>query len=337
MIRSSEPSAQAHPGRIPIVVLAGSDRKMGFTPAAARGMTFVVGYKGADLRFGGRPLADLLVERVRRSGAFGEVYLAGPRRIYDGLVACPIIDTDGHIGENIQAAVRHIRGRHGDQARVALIACDILPSAGEIRELADLLADGCLADPPPSRPGARPPAALAISIIRADQDLGASSWKPKYGVRPAPGADPIPVLPGHLGIAWPSRLRMGLLHRLFSLAYRERNRGYSSRRRAILLRIVGTLLRRDLLNVLRLQPPTLTWSVLRHGLGTYSRWRRGTLDLEGFALGVGAVLVRRQHFRRERANAVRVVTSGLLSFAKDLDTVEECAELERRVAAEGVS
>jgi hypothetical protein len=323
-------------GKIPIVVLAGSDLKRGFRPAGAQGLTFLVAYKGADLKFGGRPLAGLLVERVRRSEAFGDVYLAGPRRIYDGIVDCPIIDTDGHIGENILAAVSHVRERHGEDARVAFIACDILPSADEIRRLAELLADGCLVDPPPPRPGIPPPAALAISIVRAEEDLGASAWKPRYRVRPAPGAPPISVLPGHLGIAWPSRLRMGLLHRLFTLAYRERNRGYSTRTRAILLRILGTLLRRDLLNVLRLQPPTLTWSVLRHGLGTYGRWRRGDLDIEGFARGVGAVLVRRKHFRAEGARAVRVVTSDILSFAKDLDTVEECAELERRVA-EGVS
>ena len=68
--------------------------------------------------------------------------------------------------------------------------------------------------------------ALAISLVMAGRDLGAASWKPKYRVQPSPGEEAVPFLPGHLGVAWPSCLRMGLLYRLFFLAYQERNRDF---------------------------------------------------------------------------------------------------------------
>ena len=309
--------------RLPIVILAGSDMQRGFVPPSAENLHFMVGYKGADVRVRGRPLAELVLERVRESDAFGDVYLAGPSRIYSGLVDCPIVDTDGHLGENLAAAIEHVAERHGSESRIAFIACDVLPEAREIAELGSLLAA-------PRESGVPP--ALAISLIAADQDLGSSSWKPKYFFRPRAGLDLEPFLPGHLGIAWPSRLRTGLLLRLLHLAYRQRNRGYSSRKRTIVLSILGTLIRRDLWNLARLEPPTLTYSVLRHGLGTFARWRRGEIDLAGLELGLAKIVVRRRHFRREGPASVRIATSRHISFAKDLDTREELAELDRRVS-----
>ena len=309
--------------RLPIVILAGSDLKRGFVPPGAEGLHFMVGYKGADVRVRGRPLVELVLERVRESEAFGDVYVAGPSRIYSRLVDCPIVDTDGDLGENLGAAIEHVLERHGAESRIAFIACDVLPEAHEIAELGSLLAA-------PRESGVPP--ALAISLIGADQDLGSSSWKPKYFFRPRAGLDLEPFLPGHLGIAWPSRLRTGLLLRLLHLAYRQRNRGgYSKRRRTIVFNVLGTLLRRDLFNIARLEPPTLTYSVLRHGLGTFARWRRGEIDIEGLELGLAKIVVRRRHFRREGPSSVRIATSRHISFAKDLDTREEVAELDRSV------
>jgi hypothetical protein len=319
------------PGRIPLVILAGSDLRRGFVPEGARDLHFVVAYKGAELSIGGRPLAQILSERIQASGAFGAIYLAGPRRVYAGLVDCEIIDTDGHLGENLQAAIGHVAEHHGPDPAVGFIACDVLPLAEEIAELAALLAAD--QEPPAAAAGGRveEAPALAIALIHAGQELGVSAWKPKYLVRSAPGRELEPYLPAHLGIARPARLRTGLCYRLSSLVYRERNRGYSRRRRTIFFKILGTLIRRDLLNLFRLLPPTLTYTVLRHGLGTFARWRRGDLDLQGLAFGLAAVLVRRKHFRRRGAACVRVVTSHLVSFAKDLDTQEEVADLEQGV------
>jgi hypothetical protein len=128
---------------------------------------------------------------------------------------------------------------------------------------------------------------------------------------------------------------MGLLYRLFFLGYRERNRAQERRPRAIFLSILGNLLLRDALNLFRLEAPTLTYNVVRHGLGTWFRWRRAELDLEGLAFGLGAVFVRRKHFRRWGSRCVRVITTKSMSFAKDIDTQEEFEELLKEMTKKG--
>lgn len=316
---------------MPAVILAGSDRRPAPVPEGAEGMHFVVGYKGADLRLGGQCLAQALIDRVRSSGAFGAVYLAGPRRVFESLVDCPIIDTDGHLGDNIRAAVEEVGRREGNDGRIAFLACDILPQAGELAEAAAEMLR--VAPDAGQRGSSEPIPGLAILLVAVGDDLGASRWKPKYPLRPTRGAEPAVFLPGHLGVAYPAMLRMGLFYRLFQVAYEERNRDVDRRRRAMVARIFGMLVRRDLWNLLRLEPPTLTYRVLRHGLGTFVRWRRGDLDLDGLAAGLAAVFVRRRFTRRWGGRCVRVSTSRSAAFAKDIDTREEHAELEARVKA----
>jgi len=99
----------------------------------------------------------------------------------------------------------------------------------------------------------------------------------------------------------------------------------------MVLSVLGTLIGRDIRNLARLEPPTLTYSVLRHGLGTFARWRRGEIDMAGLELGLAKIVVRRRHFRREGPASVRIVTSRHIAFAKDLDTREEVAELDRTI------
>jgi hypothetical protein len=307
------------PEKVPIVILAGSDLQPGPVPAGAEGLHFLVGYKGADIRIGGIPLIQLLLERIRASRAFGEIYLAGPARIYRELVDCPIIDTDGHLGRNVRAAVKHLLEQYGPDAGIAFISNDVLPEPEEISALA--------ADLVPA--GGSESVALAFSLITCGQDLGAAEWKPKYRLRVGPAGEPALFLPGHLGVAWPARMRLGLLYRLLRLAYRERNREYRRRQRRILLRLIHYLVGKDLASLLRLRPPTLTWTVLRHGLGTFIRWRRGDLDIEGLARGIAAVAVRRGTFHRYGARCVRIAITSHASFGKDIDTREELEELEQ--------
>ena len=193
--------------QIPIVILAGSDRRSGPVPEGGESLHFFVGYKGAEIQFGGRPLAAWLVDRLRESNSFSSVYLAGPRRVYEGLVGCEIIDTDGAVDRNIFRAEQVVRERHGNECRVAFIACDVFPSVEDIAQLTrELLSD----DAPDASGRVPPPAALAIALCTPrESDLGASAWKPRYRVRVTPGEDPVPFYPGHLAIAWPSRLRTG--------------------------------------------------------------------------------------------------------------------------------
>lgn len=307
---------------VPLILLAGSDRRQGTVPAEARNLRFLKGYKGADLKIQGRPLAECLLERVRESRGFAPVYLAGPERIFGSIVDCEVIDTDGHVGENIRAGVDFVLKRHGPRSPVGIMACDILPRADEIQEMVGLLLD------PGAHPGETLEVGLAMSLIRADRDLGASSWKPRYGIRPTPSEAPVPFLPSHLGIAWPHRLRLGLLFKLLRLAYRERNRDYSRRQRTIFLRIIGALLARDFSSLLRFRPPIVTYMVLRYGLSAFSLWRRGELDLDRLCFSFGAVFVKRKYLRRWGSRCVRLVTSDSVAFAKDIDTEEELRELE---------
>ncbi len=126
---------------VPIVILAGSDRRPGPVPAGGEGFHFVVGYKGAEIRVDDRPLIAVLVERLRSSGAFSEVWVAGPQSVYADIVDAPIVDTDGTVAENLRRAERHVRAQCGSDSRIAFIACDILPSIGEIADLTQRLKD----------------------------------------------------------------------------------------------------------------------------------------------------------------------------------------------------
>ena len=327
--RDSEDEVAAGPGpgeRLPLVILAGSDRRPSQGPAAARDLHFLGGYnKGAELQAHGRPLIQELLGRVRDSGAFSTVYVAGPQALYEplvvGLADVSIIDTDRHVGQNIKVALDKVRARHGEDMRVAVMACDILPSASELAELAaDLDAD---------RAADGEPAALAFSLVPWREDLGSSAWKPRYPLRSNSGDAPRPYLPGHLGIAWPCRLRIGLFFQIVDLAYAQRNLDFEARRHFIVSRLLRSLLWRDLLNILRLSPPTLTYTVLYHGLRAFLTWRRGDLSLEQLGYAFGAVAVHRTHFREQRERSVRVVVTPHTSFARDIDTREELEEITR--------
>ncbi len=304
------------PHRVPLLILAGSDRRPGPVPAGADSFHFVAGYKGAEFLVEGRCLAAVLVERCRQSGAFEDVSIVGPTAVYRDLVDCPIVDTDGHVGINVRAGIRDVLERHGADSPVAVMACDVLPSVEEIASLASALAA-------PLAEGA----AFCFPLIRAAEDLGASSWKPQYGVRPEVDAEPVAFLPGHLVVARPSQLRMGVLYRLLDLFYRERNRDYDERRRVIVLLVLWTLIKRDLSNLMRFAAPVLTWTVLRHGLRIFWLWRRGQLDFDSLARHASKLLVRRAVFRRLGPRAVRFVVSDALAFAKDVDTREELEEI----------
>jgi hypothetical protein len=310
--------------RVPLVILAGSDGRAGPTPANAADRHFIVGYKGASLRFAGRPLILELIDRVRAAGDFDPVVVAGPRRVYAPIVDGPIVDTDGTVGENVFRGIEEVRRLCGPDTRVAIMACDILPTSREIHALAiELIAPDPVSGEVP---------ALAISLCAVGNSqaaLGSSDWKPRYRIRRDASSEPEPFLPGHLAVAWPEQLRTRLFDRLLRLAYAERNRDFDHRRRAIVSRVLGALLWRDILNIFRGQFPLLTVGVLRHGLVAFRRWRRGELDVAGVARALEGMTVHRRVQRASTVCSVRVVLSPMLSFAKDIDTEEELAEIER--------
>ncbi|MGB5295223.1 MAG: hypothetical protein WBP34_09760, partial [Thermoanaerobaculia bacterium] len=58
---------------IPLIILAGSDPEPVALPEAGADLHPLKGAKGMDLRIGGRPIIDLLLERVKESGCFDPV------------------------------------------------------------------------------------------------------------------------------------------------------------------------------------------------------------------------------------------------------------------------
>ena len=315
---------------IPITILGGSDRKRSRLPEAGRALHPLAAYKGAALRADGVPLALLLAERLVESGGFAPVTIAGPARIFDPLIrdlwrsehAPPrVIDTDSTVAQNLRAAIEdHVAE---DDGPLAILACDVLPTVSELTELRLAFER-------------ERPLALWLPFIASPPDpakLGAFAWKPKYRVAPRDGGEPLPILPGHIAILKPARLRVKLLFSLMDAAYRTRNRPVASRRWAILWRVSGSLLWADLLELVRLRPPTRTYSVVSAGLRISKDLRSrelGQTDLEGL---VADVFLHRAWRHLERP--INLPILDVLSLAEDIDTEEEAAALATELYTQG--
>src|SRR5262245_29528524 len=158
------------PVTLPLVILGGSDRRAAALPEAAAGKHPLTGYKGVDVRLGGRPLVEVVAERFLDSGGFSPVYVAGPEPVYRDLnLRATLIPTDGSFGRNVKVAMDRMRAAHRG-ARMAFTTCDILPDAADLARVTELLAGEASADvwfP-------------LISVRAGAAGLGASAWKPSY-------------------------------------------------------------------------------------------------------------------------------------------------------------
>jgi hypothetical protein len=301
---------------IPLAILAGSDLRPGSLPPGSPELHPLAAYKALAIRVAGRPILELLVERLRASAAFDPIAVAGPARVYAGLVrGIRFVDTDADVATNLRAAVDDFL-RLRAEGPLAIMACDVLPSARELRALA---ADF----------HARAPCAAWFPLVRAPREIGAFGWKPRYGIAPERGAEPERVLPGHLVIADPRALRLPLLYRLLGIAYRTRNRPVETRRRAMLRAVLLELVKQDLRNLLRLRVPDLTWKVVTSGLAVARQVRAGSIVRAELEHHITRILVRAAHRRRHPERGVRLPVVDALGIAEDVDTEEEAAELAR--------
>jgi len=314
--------------RIPITILGGSDRKRSRLPDRASGMHPLAAYKGAALRIDGQPLALILARRLLASGGFGPVSIAGPARIFQPLVedlwgpdepgpAPSVIDTDSTVAMNLKAAIGHHEAHH--EGPLGILACDVLPTTPELTDLR-------------ARFEAARPVAIWLPFIKSPPDpaeLGAFAWKPKYRIVPAEpeleGHEALPVLPGHLGILKPSRLRLRLLFRLMDAAYRTRNRPVASRSWAMLWRVSGSLLWADLQRLMTLKPPTRTISVVVAGLRLSAALRSRQLEAAELERMVADVFLHHEYRRLPRPIVLPMLTT--LTLAEDIDTAEEAASV----------
>lgn len=300
---------------IPLVVLGGSDRRAGELPGGTGRRTALVGYKGTAIRIGGRPLVELLLDEVRACGGLGPLYVAGPAPAYRELRGVELIDTDRSFGRNIRAAVEYVTTRHPGSP-MAFLTCDVLPGAAALRKMLDDWHGG-------------PPCELFFPIVRAptrDEQLGASAWKPRYKLVPAPGEPGVSVLPGHLVVARPEALRLQFMYHLLELGYRSRNRSIAYRRTYMMAGTLGILLAQDLRHAVRLRMPNFGWSVLSAGLPAAAKLRAGTLTREELEDALRRVFVTWRWRRDHPDSRLRTPIVDALGLALDIDTVEEARE-----------
>ncbi|NIM26677.1 MAG: NTP transferase domain-containing protein [Gammaproteobacteria bacterium] len=307
----------AAPEKVPVIVLGGRDVRRGEMPEGVDDLHPLAGYKGVVVRIGGRALIERVVDRLGESGQFGSVYIAGPRAVYaDHRAGAQIIDVTGSIDETVRAGIEAVSRAHPG-APVAMTTCDVLPDAAT---LARVMAEY----------GAMAPCDGFLPMIRAPEDheaLGVSAYKPFYRVVPEAGAAPVEVLPCHLAVLDPQALRMQFIYRTLRLIYRTRNRPIGYRRGVILRGIFWELLYQDLLHLLGLRLPTLTWSVLSAGLPAVRALRAGTITRAHLEHAMRRIFVTARHQSRHPQRRILMPIVEGLSLALDIDTEEEAAAL----------
>ncbi len=307
---------------IPLIILGGSDRSSSELPPAGADKHALAGYKGVEVRLEGRPLVEIVAERMTASGVLGPARIAGPAEVYrQAGVELGVIDTDGSFGGNIRAGIEAMRVEFPDSP-VAITTCDLLP---EVDEVARML-DNYLRAAEPAFWGA---------FIRTPTDpggLGASAWKPKYRMVERPGGPPVSILPGHLAIVRPETLKLRFLYDLVDLTYRSRNRPIAYRRSYIVRGLIWGMLLEDLRHLLTLRAPNVTWNMLRAGLSAARGLKAGTILLSDLERAIERIFVR-SDYRRRHPDCVRLPILEGLSLAEDIDTVEEAVEKGARPVA----
>jgi hypothetical protein len=263
-------------------------------------------------------LAAELVARLRSTGRFCDPLLVGPRRVYEDHVDCEIVDVEGTLPSTLHSVTETVRTRFAGDAPVAVISCDILPTATEVNELLSAEFDP------------HDDCHFWWQWVAADpQKLGASAWKPRYVIRASPDGELETVFPGHLAIFRPEMIRFEVLLRLLTLAYRYRNWTPRQRMPPMLVRGVGMMLLEDLRNLRRAQLPILTLSIPWHLLGAYRDLQKHRLTVPDQERHVAGVLLHRRFRHAERP--VVIALTRILSFAQDIDTRDEFAAACARV------
>ena len=304
------------PVTLPLVILGGSDRRAAALPEAAAGKHALTGYKGVDVRLGGRPLVDVVAERFLASGGFAPVYLAGPEAVYRDLrLRAALIPTDGSFGRNIKVAMDQMRASHPGM-RVAFTTCDILPDPADLALVLDRLAAETPAD-------AWFP---LIPVVEGKAGLGASAWKPSYQVRVGPEHRAVRTLPGHLVVVRPEAIRWGFFDRLLDEGYGTRNRGVLFRRTVMIRRLLGALVAAEFRSLAAGVAPTLTAALFRIALWGARGLAAGTLTPEDLERLTDPLFVDPAYRRAHPEGRFRLPLLQAPSLALDIDTEEEAQE-----------
>ena len=303
------------PKRLPILILAGSDPQPGPAPAELTQDDMLSGFKAVYKLPSGVPLISELINRFNASGRFEQPILIGPRRVYEGIVDCEIVDVEGSLATTLRRTYEIIVSRFNGLDPVAITACDILPTAEEIRLLLETNYD----------PNTE--AQFWWQLIEAEPSaLGRSGWKQAYRLRPDENQPLKNLYPGHLVIARVGALRMRVINSVLQVAYWYRNRDLRTRYVQLAAEAFRRLLIEDLRGITSLRLPLFSFSIPFHGLRAYYKFLREQLTLREFEHRVAKTLVRRAFHSSGNNRPVRFTVTNILAFAKDIDTKAELAE-----------
>ncbi len=304
--------------KIPLIVLGGRDLHLAEITDNGRRHKPVQGYKGANLKVGGRPLIQLLIDRMTATGMFSPVLIAGPSRIYGPLVeGAEIIETDGTFGENLSAGVEWVR-QELKTDMVAVTTCDILPDPEELAVAMQDLRD-------------HQPFDYWMPQIRVPDDstlLGASDWKPRYRLIPEGEKKSVAILPGHIIVCNPEAVRLKFVYRFFDILYRTRNRPLTFRRLALMRALLWSLVVEDLKRIASLRYPRIFFPVVYNSLLLASKLKAGVAPIRETEDRIRRVFIKADHRLKFPERRGWVLLSPALSLAKDIDTEEEARELE---------
>lgn len=303
---------------LPLVLLAGRDRRGAPLPESGRGLHPLHGYKAMELEVAGRPLIVRLLEVLRASGAFGPIFVAGPAHVYAALAGIELIDTDRDFGGNIRAALEEVR-RRGIAGQVAFMTSDLLPDPGELRAALDDLERHQPCD-----------FWMVQCRVRDAGALGASAWKPEYLIRPEGESAAVGTLPGHLIVADPRIMRLEILYRAFELAYRTRNRPVRYRLAVIVPGMLGTLLAADLERLFTLRRPGVTFDMLWNAIVLIRKLVTAGCGQREMEDRIRRTWVHAEHRRRHPERRGRVMLHDGLTLGRDVDTEEEAREISRQ-------
>ena len=300
--------------RLPILILAGGNDQPGTIPSGFNADDVLRGFKGAMTHPSGRCIAAELAQRVRDSERFQEPIVVGPRRVYQDLVDCEIVDTAGNLLSTINAFSQLLNARFPERP-VAVSACDILPTAADFRELMDT------SYAPYANSG------LWWQLIDATpEEMGVSGWKPSYPMRMAPGEPLLNLYPGHLLVLRSDTIRLESFNRFLMLAYRFRNRSVYERMIRITLRALWLWLADDLRRIASFRWPGRLVACPYGIFRSYLRYRRDQFTVSGLAEELTRQIMVPDRIRGLDYPVALAVTR-IRSFAKDIDTRPELEEI----------
>lgn len=307
---------------IPIIIFGGSDAHRDTVPEGFTAEDMLSGIKGAVRLPSGRCIAGELVARIRESGRFMDPIVVGPREAYKGLLDCEVVDVRGNLPVTIAAAEAVVAERYDAMQPVGVIACDVLPTGKELRQLLEEAYDANAA------------CGFWWQLVAADpQELGASGWKPSYRIAPAAGEAPLTLYPGHLVIMRPGALRLDVYNRFLALAYQYRNRGVYERAVRMTLRAAGTMIVEDLRELASGHLSGLTLSLPFRVFGAYRKLSAQTLTVDDLATVAANIIVTASFQRRVKDRPFVISVTEIQSLAKDIDTRSELEEAVQKNAS----